>query len=859
MLSLLIYFLVVSSPVDYGETYIKATKLLENGEHKEASELFTLLSKDKKCPLRYESMLRLCEIKILEGKPDSALKELEKLVKKVKGTYLEPEVLLALAEVHLVMGNLEEAERILGVLQRYPTYKKDERFLRIKGALFYRRRAYNDALSILERREDPVSLLLLTRLYTKLKSYENAIISARMSRERSNSSFEKGCSRFLEAEALYKYGDYKGVLVALSDFKKDFPDHPVLPFAQFLIALSYFKLGEYTDALPIFSSLTSSNFPLSPEAAYFAGISSYNLGDFDGAIGYFQKVKSYSPGSPLALFSSYEMAKAYIKMGREREAFSIASQFESIRLSPSWEGIGSYLSAVLYLYVGKEKKAQEKFMELVENHPDSPFKEAALALLLGSINREGDYERSVAFGHVFLKEIKSFSFWAGLFKLYLADALYYTGHLEEAQNLYTDVFQNYKIKRLLLYAEEGLAWAYLNEGRDKEALKLFEALEGVTSEDTSFIISTHMGYGVAAFNVGDYELALKHFAALELTFPELVKTVPELLYYKGLTYYALKYYGDAVKAWEDMISYFPNSSLTVEAAKRAGETYYMAGEYTKALNIFNWLLDHHPDYPETPRIVFLIGMSYYNMKNFDEALKIFENFITKYPDHPLVGEAKRRLEYTLYAMSLEKPESSEEFEKKFPRSHLAAESMFFKAAKLYENKKLKEAADLFFKMALGFPDHEKAPQALLYAGQIYSSLSMWKEAALAYKKLVDFYPDAKDRPKALLGLGIAYYNLKMYSEARNAFEEVIDSYSGTDEYRVALKNLGLTYLKLEEVEGAVPVLKEAASLFEEENDSSNALLLYKYLLQIAPDPKTRDFALSKIHQLEKKKGEVKRE
>jgi TolA-binding protein len=834
------------------EDYREAESLLSKGLYGDARKAYEELIRNyRDSGYLSEFRFKIAETYIMEGKPQRAIHILRKLLEDEQGKYMEPEILVALGYCYLQVNNLKGVRFVLENLARFPVYEGDERVLLLKGALFYRNRTYEDAERILGSVFLPEGYLLQARTEARLGNLPDAIVASRTGYEKASSFILKGFLSFLESEALFLYGDYKGAILRAKRFVKEYGEHPLALYGQFILGVSHFKLGQDGEALDILSSLVDKpDFILSPEVSYYCGLSALSLGKYEDALKYFQKVRTYSAGRPLSIFAAFQMARAYHRMGKRNEVFLMASQFESFPISKVWEGIGNYLAGILYLDIGQLEDAEDKLLQVVEKYPYSRFKEPALALVLYACNLENDWDRTVALGHVFLEDISgSNSFWAGLFKLNLAEALYYTGNVTDAERLYAEIFQSYKLRRLLGSAEMGLAWTYLAEGREDEASSLFEALAGVASDDTTFLLQTHLGLGISEFNRGNFENALREFHSLELSFPELTEYLPDILYWKGLTLYAMKYYGDAVKVWEGVMSYYPESKRSQDAAFRTGETYYRAGEYDKAIATLNWLLEHHPDSPWIPRAYFLIGMCHYSQKNYAEALSTFETFVERFQDDPLIPEVKKRIEYTLYAMSVSSPEYIETFEKRFPRSPLAAEAMFYRAAKLYEDKKLEEAAEVFFKMALGHPDHEKAPEALIYAGQIYSSLGRWSDAALAYKKMVDFFPNHKDRAKALLGLGTAYYNLEMYNEAKDAFKTVVESYPESEVFKAALKNLGLTYLKLERMDGASQALRRAALLFEEEGEKEEALRLYRYLLQIAPDPETRRFAEEKVKRI----------
>jgi len=91
--------------------------------------------------------------------------------------------------------------------------------------------------------------------------------------------------------------------------------------------------------------------------------------------------------------------------------------------------------------------------------------------------------------------------------------------------------------------------------------------------------------------------------------------------------------------------------------------------------------------------------------------------------------AQAKLEFSVYI-------------KRFPKSELAANSLYWTGETEVKLKYYKNAIGTFLKYRKKYPDSEKAPSALLRAAELYEKRKNPKKAEETYKKIRDNYPDS---------------------------------------------------------------------------------------------------------------------
>jgi tol-pal system protein YbgF len=107
----------------------------------------------------------------------------------------------------------------------------------------------------------------------------------------------------------------------------------------------------------------------------------------------------------------------------------------------------------------------------------------------------------------------------------------------------------------------------------------------------------------------------------------------------------------------------------------------------------------------------------------------------------------------------------------------SAEDYWADAKTAFEGKKWADARELYKKLALGFPDHDKADDAQYFRGETYFQEKSYDSAIGEYQKVWDKYPKSDLADDALFRAGESAQLLKNCTEARAYFGEIKEKYS----------------------------------------------------------------------------------
>ncbi len=94
----------------------------------------------------------------------------------------------------------------------------------------------------------------------------------------------------------------------------------------------------------------------------------------------------------------------------------------------------------------------------------------------------------------------------------------------------------------------------------------------------------------------------------------------------------------------------------------------------------------------------------------------------------------------------------------------------------FEANRHDEARELFKRLAVQFPQHERADDAQYFRGETYFSEKNWDGAIGEYQKVFDKYPDSSLADDALFRAGEAAEKLKNCTEARAYFGLIKSKY-----------------------------------------------------------------------------------
>ena len=771
---------------------------LGDNDFKKATQLLKKLVKDySKSEFVDELRFGLAECYFNIGEYDQARKEFLNILSRPKFRYIEPEAMYGLAISSIMLGDYRKADLALENLSKKEGYEKDERTNFARGVLNYFRHDYKQAALKLDGLSHLGAKFYLAKSLTKLGKIQEALLTFKEITSAAPNTPICKLSHFSAGQALFENNDFDGARAKFEFFLENFSFSELADFAHYFLGCALIAHKNYVSALEHLKPLTKhSNNILAAHANYFVGFCKVSLGEPQEAITYFQKVRANYPKTMIAQYANLQLPYAILTSGDTIQTLLATSQLSQMFSTGDLSGVGDYFSGVVSYQMQDFRRAAKHFENVISKFPESGLAEPACALLLLSLNSSGAYERAITLGAKYIKDYPDrTSVWRGEMLYFLAEGYYYYKKFNEAENQY---LKSQETKSGIgLYAKLGRAYCLFHLNRLSEAEFEFRDILNNTVEikDTVFRVNALLGYAYSFFNQKKHLEALDVFEALVKQYPLSTAAVIPGLYYSGLCYFRLEYYGQAVDAWVMLINQYPLDVKSAEAGFRAGDLYFKAREFDKAVSTFRYVVEKYPYSSFGPGAQALIAQCFYNQKKYLEAVREYQKFLDLYPQDFQVTGVRKSLEMSYYQAGLENPVIMQEFLTRFPESELAAEAQFDKAKRLFDEQAFDQAAVEFQKVVVNFLNSELAGDAQLLTAESYANIKRWDAATTSYQKFLDYFPKHNQRSGAYFNLATAYFNLSEYDKALEKFQVVVDSFPKSEFVRNCHKNIELCLKK----------------------------------------------------------------
>lgn len=103
-------------------------------------------------------------------------------------------------------------------------------------------------------------------------------------------------------------------------------------------------------------------------------------------------------------------------------------------------------------------------------------------------------------------------------------------------------------------------------------------------------------------------------------------------------------YDQAIAAFQQFATTYPDSSLADNAHYWLGEAYYVNKDFTNALAAFQLVVDKYPQSRKVPDAMLKVGYCDYELKQWQAAKDVLSQLTTNYPDTPAAHLAQQRLD-----------------------------------------------------------------------------------------------------------------------------------------------------------------------------------------------------------------------
>ena len=284
------------------------------------------------------------------------------------------------------------------------------------------------------------------------------------------------------------------------------------------------------------------------------------------------------------------------------------------------------------------------------------------------------------------------------------------------------------------------------------------------------------------------------------------------LYALASVYEKIKDYNNAVKYYDELLTYYPESQLAVQAQVRIGVCYFYLKDYqTSILELNNPIIKDLPD-EDLAEALYLLANSHYRVEEYQDAEKTYSEIIEKFPTTGIYRNAQYGLGWSLFQQS--------KYDEAYNVFNLLSEgddsiaikSFIWKGeAKRYSGN-YKEALNIFEDFIKLHPNDPSVPGVENLIGLIYFDQNNF-DLSSKYLTNATSSDDPVTRAKAFTMIGEIELRKKNYIKARGNFEPAVKITSADNDVHLrALLGLGVTLYHLGEYENASGNFREAENI-----------------------------------------------
>lgn len=609
---------------------------------------------------------------------------------------------------------------------------------------------------------------------------------------------------------------------------------------KYKLAYSYFMVGQFNLAMPIFREIKDSKNVYAVPATYYYAHISYLEKKYDEALVNFRKIeneKSFAGMVPYYVVQIYYFQKKYdeaISYGksltdtakgksvapvyrvlaesyyiRHNDAKAIEFYNKYLESGQTLEREGTYKLGRAYYNTGKYAEASEK-LAAVTGVEDSLAQNAWYTLADCYMKLKAEPKALDAFKMAYKVNFN---------KTVTEDALFNFAKLSFKIDF--DPY-NEAIKALRSYLE-----AYPNSPRAKEAY--------------GFLAEVFM-------TTRNYKDALVILEKIRKNDPRLEDAYRRVAYFHGQDLFNAQQYDDALKMFNISAKPGWNNALSSASIYWQGEIYYRQNKLAESSEAYN-------EFVVTPGAMEsgYLNDAYYNLgyirfkqKNYAKAAVEFRKYIDNFKKD---GDSKRKADACLragdcYYVQSDWNQALNYYNKAIESSSADADyGLLQKGIIQGIQQKPNDKIATLRRIEKEYPRSPYLAEALYEIGNTQFNNGKSAEGIGMMQEIINKYPNSVFHKKALLKIGLDYFNREKDKEALGYFKQVLEKYPGTPEAADALKNVRFIYVDEGKADDLVDFLRsiKGADFNEAELDSTFYTSAENLVLKGDCDKATADF------------------
>ena len=603
----------------------------------------------------------------------------------------------------------------------------------------------------------------------------------------------------------YAFYSSKDYLNAIDQFNKIInKSNPLSQNAYYHLGDSYLKAEKKIEALSAFRTASEMN---------------YDLKITEDALLQYAKL-GYESGNPFE--SSQKVMVRFLSLFPKNNQ---ANDIESILVSSYTQG-GSYDEAISILESGGDYKddiALQKVLYLkgIASYDSADYSTAQLL-----------FTRAIRLNKTNKITAKSL-FWRG-------QALFELGSFSAAQKSYDEYYKNinknnFKLNKNFWYE---IGYSYFKLGNYALAIDCFKKqVETINKMNSSYSLDTYLRLADSYFANSNYWAALENYN-VSITMSN--DNLSYAKFQKALSYGFIQKVESKIDVLIELTNNDQHHFLIDKSLYELAKTYAALKKYKEAIQAYDQLITRFPNSSFISRSYLNKGLILYNTEELNKSKNVLEIVVEKYKNDRIMSQALN----TLKEIAIELGEvgvfsewlRSQQIDS-FSEGDLA-NSAFEAAEKYYFEKKNRQAERQIKDFIIRYPKYSGLTTLMYYLADISFQKNDWNNAITNYEYLIGL-PEHEYTERSLVNAILAFQNLDKTDKLIPLLIKLIETASNEENKKFARYNLMRAYMDVDNFSESILLSKD---ILKEDNLDSNirwdALEIYARSALIQKDSST---------------------
>lgn len=331
----------------------------------------------------------------------------------------------------------------------------------------------------------------------------------------------------------------------------------------------------------------------------------------------------------------------------------------------------------------------------------------------------------------------------------------------EAFKIFDEVVRNYGIEdELYASARFYAANSLLNLGKKEESTSGFEFIvNGIVW--SKFREESLFKLGLIYYELNRFALSRKNFLILVYQYPNS-EYVGSSMYWIGESYSAEGRLDDAIEFLTQAIEDKAANRFRDHSLYALASVYEKRKDYQNAVKYYDQLLTYHSNSPLALQAQVRIGVCYFYLKDYYNSILELNNPILRELPKENLSEALYLLANSHYRVEeySDAEKTYSEVIENFPKSEVYRNSQYGLAWSLFQQSKFNEALQIFNLLSEG--DDSIAVKSLIWKGECRRYAGRTNEALTIFQNFLSKYPDDPSVPLVESLIGLLYFDESKY-------------------------------------------------------------------------------------------------